>query len=104
MLLTKQYLRRGDQLADLAGDRPGRLRRGRERHSRHVGAAQGTYGYVRRAAAETTGLAGVLEVPAEPSADPAALSADLYPGGSPVPRERPRSASPVTEFAIGRRA
>lgn len=108
VLLTTQYLDEADQLADriavidhgkvIAEGSSGQLKASVGAGSLHVrlGAPE------QRAEAERV-LAGVLEVPAEPSADPAALSARIS-DPERVARalaELSRSGIDVTEFALG---
>ncbi|GAB2553074.1 ATP-binding cassette domain-containing protein [Kribbella endophytica] len=108
VLLTTQYLDEADQLADriavidhgkvVAEGSSGELKASVGAGSLHVrlGAPE------QRAEAERV-LAGVLEVPVEPSADPAALSARIS-DPERVARslaELSRSGIDVTEFALG---
>jgi ABC-2 type transport system ATP-binding protein len=101
VLLTTQYLDEADQLADRIAVID---------HGKVIAEGSGGAGslHVRlrapeqRAEAERV-LAGVLEVPAEPSADPAALSARIS-DPERVARalaELSRSGIDVTEFALG---
>ena len=108
VLLTTQYLDEADQLADriavidhgkvIAEGSSGELKASVGAGSLHVRLrAPG-----QRAEAERV-LAGVLEVPAEPSADPVALSARIS-DPERVARslaELSRSGIDVTEFALG---
>ncbi|MEV4372765.1 ATP-binding cassette domain-containing protein [Nonomuraea sp. NPDC049637] len=108
VLLTTQYLDEADQLADriavidhgkvIAEGSSGQLKASVGAGSLHVRLRA----HVQRAEAERV-LAGVLEVPAEPSADPAALSARIS-DPERVARalaELSRSGIDVTEFALG---
>jgi ABC-2 type transport system ATP-binding protein len=108
VLLTTQYLDEADQLADriavidhgkvIAEGSSGELKASVGAGSLHVRLRAPE----QRAQAERV-LAGVLEVPAEPSADPAALSARIS-DPERVARalaELSRSGIDVTEFALG---
>jgi ABC-2 type transport system ATP-binding protein len=108
VLLTTQYLDEADQLADriavidhgkvIAEGSSGELKASVGAGSLHVRLRAPE----QRAEAERV-LAGVLEVPAEPSADPAALSARIS-DPERVARslaELSRSGIDVTEFALG---
>jgi ABC-2 type transport system ATP-binding protein len=108
VLLTTQYLDEADQLADriavidhgkvIAEGSSGQLKASVGAGSLHVRLRA----LEQRAEAERV-LAGVLEVPAEPSADPAALSARIS-DPERVARslaELSRSGIDVTEFALG---
>ncbi|MEU1726189.1 ATP-binding cassette domain-containing protein [Nonomuraea sp. NPDC005692] len=108
VLLTTQYLDEADQLADriavidhgkvIAEGSSGELKASVGAGSLHVRLRAAE----QRAEAERV-LAGVLEVPAEPSADPAALSARIS-DPERVARalaELSRSGIDVTEFALG---
>jgi len=108
VLLTTQYLDEADQLADriavidhgkvVAEGSSGELKASVGAGSLHVRLRAPE----QRAEAERV-LAGVLEVPAEPSADPAALSARIS-DPERVARalaELSRSGIDVTEFALG---
>jgi len=108
VLLTTQYLDEADQLADriavidhgkvIAEGTSGQLKASVGAGSLHVRLRAPE----QRAEAERV-LAGVLEVPAEPSADPAALSARIS-DPERVARslaELSRSGIDVTEFALG---
>ncbi|WP_328325997.1 ATP-binding cassette domain-containing protein [Kribbella sp. NBC_00382] len=108
VLLTTQYLDEADQLADriavidhgkvVAEGSSGELKASVGAGSLHVrlGAPE------QRAEAERV-LAGVLEVPVEPSADPAALSARISDPERVAHSlaELSRSGIDVTEFALG---
>ena len=108
VVLTTQYLDEADQLADriavidhgkvIAEGSSGELKASVGAGSLHVRLRAPE----QRAEAERV-LAGVLEVPAEPSADPAALSARIS-DPERVARalaELSRSGIDVTEFALG---
>jgi ABC-2 type transport system ATP-binding protein len=108
IFLTTQYLEEADELADriavidhgkgIAEGSSGELKASVGAGSLHVRLRAPE----QRAEAERV-LAGVLEVPAEPSADPAALSARIS-DPERVARalaELSRSGIDVTEFALG---
>ena len=106
VLLTTQYLDEADQLADRiavidhgkviaegsAGSRHGR---------RRLAARTATWPEQR---AEASGLAGVLEVPAEPPRPSRAVRADLPERVARSLAELSRSGIDVAEFALGSRA
>ena len=106
VLLTTQYLDEADQLADRIAviDHGRSSPRARAASSRHRSApARCTHGYVRPSSGPRQSGSSAFEVPAEPSADPAALSARIS-DPERVARslaELSRSGIDVAEFALG---